>query len=78
MSEFESLLKEVVHERRFVRLQYFTSNHEFLRTDTLVRLADGYQIELDSGDRVSIDQIFSINSIRAPRYAKEEDFSCDC
>jgi hypothetical protein len=78
MSEFESLLKEVVHERRFVRLQYFTPNHEFLRTDTLLRQMDGDHIELASGERVSVDRIFSVNDTRAPQYAGEEDFSCDC
>jgi hypothetical protein len=78
MTEFESLLKEVVHERRFVRLQYFTPNHEFLRTDTLLMQADGNNIELASGERVSVDRIFSVNDTRAPRYAREEDFSCDC
>jgi hypothetical protein len=78
MSEFESLLKEVVHERRFVHLQYFTPNHEFLRTDTLLRQLDGDHIELASGERVPVDRIFSVNDTRAPRYAREEDFSCDC
>lgn len=67
---------------KFVRLDYFTDLHEFIRTDALVkRIVDqnGVEsIELATGEQIPLDRVIRIDGHLAPRYPGYDDYSCSC
>jgi len=67
---------------KYVRLDYFTDLHEFIRTDALVKritTADGTeQIELATGEAIQLDRIIRIDGHLSPNYPGYDDYSCSC
>ncbi len=67
---------------KYVRLDYFTELREFIRTDALVKRLitgeDDSQLELATGEQISLDRIIRIDGHLSPRYPGYDDYSCSC
>lgn len=63
---------------KFVRIEYMTDLHEFIKTDALVKTINADTLELATGDTVRIDRIVRIDGVMSPRYPGYESYSCDC
>lgn len=76
-TNFETLLEEALHMRKYVKLAYFDDIHAYHSVNTLLKQTDK-GIELISGEIIQRDWIVSIDLIYAPGHEHIEDFTCDC
>ena len=81
-NSFEQYLQDSIHERRYVKLQYFTDIREFITVMSVtveIRDKDGVShLILNTGEEIPVDKIVKIDHIYSPQYAHIEDFTCDC
>jgi len=79
---FDQELKAAVAERRFVRIEYLTELHEFIRTDVLLKQIvsrDGAEfLELATGQEVPVRKVVSVNGVLSPNYPGYDNYSCNC
>lgn len=79
---FLTQLQDAVHHRRFVRLEYFTDLHEFIRTDALLKaIVTREEIDylvLAIGDEIPVKQVVSINGVLSSDYPGYDNYSCSC
>lgn len=79
---FLTALYDAAQYRRFVRLEYFTDLHEFIRTDALLKQIteqnDLAVLELATGEQIPIKQVVSINGVLSPDYPGYDNYSCSC
>jgi Rho-binding antiterminator len=79
---FYSILQEMAVRRKFCRVQYFTSIHEFITERAVIKalISEGEEeyLELATGEKIRIDRIYSIDENFAPGYENYHEFSCDC
>lgn len=71
-----------IEPRKFVRLEYLTDLHEFIKTDALV-LGVGTQngkqtLDLADGQHIPLDRVISIAGRLSPLYPGYTSYSCDC
>ncbi len=74
--------KAAIEPRKFVRLEYLTDLHEFIKTDALVlgvNSQDGSEtLVLADGQAIPLDRVISIAGRLSPRYPGYANYSCDC
>lgn len=79
---FQTELRSAAQQRRFVRLEYFTDLHEFIRTDALLKSIidrDGTDyLELATGDEIAVKQVVSVNGVLSSAYPGYDNYSCSC
>ncbi|WPP50713.1 hypothetical protein [Catalinimonas niigatensis] len=79
---FEQYLKSSVHEKRYVKLQYFTAIREFFTitavTTDIFEKGDASFLALNTGDEIPLDKIVKIDDVYSPEYAHIDDYTCDC
>ena len=67
---------------KFVRLDYFTDLHEFVRTDALPKALIGIDgtdhLELATGEQIPLNRIIRIDGHLSPNYPGYDDYSCSC
>ncbi len=82
LNTFEQEIDAAVSERRFVRLEYMTELHEFIKADVLVKgresASDTDMLLLATGQEVPVKKIVSINGVISPNYPGYDNYSCDC
>jgi len=79
---FADALRNAANRRQFVRLEYLTDLHEFIKADVLLKnttTTDGADVlELVNGELVPFDRVVSISGQLSPRYPGYGNYSCDC
>ena len=79
--EFYATLADLVARRKYCRVQYFTSIHEFITKRAVVKalVVEGEEeyLELVTGDKIRLDRIYSVDENFAPGYENYHEFSCD-
>lgn len=79
---FEQYLEEVIQQKKYIKLQYFTDIQEFITVMTIIidnqNNDNGNFLSTTSGEEVQLDKVVKIDTIYAPKYAHIDDFSCDC
>lgn len=79
---FYSLLATAVKTRQFVRLEYLTDLHEFIKADVSVRRLFEQEniemLELATGETLRLDRIISIGGQLSPHFPGYANYSCDC
>ncbi|OIN60309.1 hypothetical protein [Arsenicibacter rosenii] len=79
---FEQQIDTAATDRRFVRIEYMTDLHEYIKTDVLVKgrvSKDGVDTLLvATGDEIPVKKIVAINGAISPGYTGYESYSCDC
>ena len=67
---------------KFVRLEYLTDLNEFIKADVMIKQLvreDGVeQLELATGEIVTLDRVVSVSGNLSPRYPGYGNYSCDC
>ena len=67
---------------KFVRLHYFTSLREFIKTDaltTFIIAIDGVDhLELAMGEQIPLDRVIRVDGHLSPNYPGYDDYSCAC
>jgi len=67
---------------KFVRLDYFTDLHEFIRTDALTKsitTRDGIDhLDLATGEQIPLSDVIRIDGHLSPNYPGYDDYSCSC
>ncbi|MBO0936300.1 hypothetical protein J2I47_07045 [Fibrella sp. HMF5335] len=74
--------KAAIEPRKFVRLEYLTDLHEFIKTDALVvslNTQNGTEtLVLADGQQIPLDRVISIAGRLSPLYPGYTNYSCDC
>jgi uncharacterized protein (UPF0248 family) len=74
--------KAAIEPRKFVRLEYLTDLHEFIKTDVMVlgiSTQDGTEtLVLADGQQIPVDRVVSIAGRLSPLYPGYANYSCDC
>lgn len=82
LNTFEQEITAAAAERRFVRLEYMTDLHEFIKADVLVKgrasQDDTHTLLLATGQEVPVKKIVSINGVISPNYPGYDNYSCNC
>ena len=76
-SLFDTFRKSII-PGEFVRVEYLTDLHEFIKTDVLIKRIDTNAIEIGTGEEISIDRIVRIDGVLSPNFPGYESYSCDC
>ena len=80
--EFHATLADLVARRKYCRVQYFSSIHEFITEravlKALVAEAGEEYLVLATGNKIRIDRIYSVDDNFAPGFENYHEFSCDC
>lgn len=78
LSEF----KAAIEPRKFVRLEYLTDLHEFIKTDVLVVGVNVQNSEetlvLADGRAIPLNRVVSIAGQLSPLFPGYANYSCDC
>ncbi|CCH56722.1 hypothetical protein BN8_06105 [Fibrisoma limi BUZ 3] len=79
---FADTLRDAAARRQFVRLEYMTDLHEFIKADVLLKSATATNgvdvLELANGEQVPFNRVVSISGQLSPRYPGYGNYSCDC
>ncbi|MDB5260888.1 MAG: hypothetical protein JWQ14_169 [Adhaeribacter sp.] len=79
---FRAILQELVVQRKYCRVQYFTPIHEFMTDRALLKEllteADEEYLLLATGEKIRLDRIYSVADNFAPGFENYHEFSCDC
>jgi hypothetical protein len=71
-----------IEPRRYVRLEYLTDLHEFIKTDALVlgvRTHEGIDmLQLPDGQSIPLDRVVSIGGRLSPLFPGYANYACDC
>lgn len=82
LTAFVDTLRDAAARRQFVRLEYLTDLHEFIKADVLIKsttTTNGADVlELANGEQVPFDRVVSISGQLSPRYPGYGNYSCDC
>ena len=74
--------KAAIEPRKFVRLEYLTDLHEFIKIDALVlsvNTQNGLEtLVLADGQEIPLDRVVSIAGRLSPLYPGYANYSCDC
>ena len=76
-SSFDTFRKSIILGK-FVRVEYLTDLHEFIKTDVLIKKTDTNAIEIGTGEEIAIDRIVRIDGVLSPNFPGYESYSCDC
>jgi Rho-binding antiterminator len=80
-ASFRAEIQEFQARRKYLRIHYFNSFHEYISTTAiikeLVEAQDGEYIRLSTGEEVRLDWIVRLDGQAAPGY-DIQDFTCDC
>jgi hypothetical protein len=75
--EFDQF-RATIQPGKFVRIEYLTDLHEFIKTDALIKKINADTLELGTGELVPIDRIIQIGGVMSPKFPGYESYSCDC
>ncbi len=79
---FRDAVVAAANARKFVRLEYLTDLHEFIKTDVSVRRLyeqdNAEFLELATGETVRFDRIVSLGGELSPLFPGYANYSCDC
>lgn len=83
---FHDLLEATITRRTYSHLQYFTDLWEFTTVTVMLKnlVSERYAADLveylviDTGERIRLDRVVSVNSTFAPPFSHYLDFTCDC
>ena len=79
--EFYTILQDLVARRKYCRVQYFTSIHEFITKRAVVKAlsvaGEEEYLELATGEKIRLDRIYSVDENFAPGFENYHEFSCD-
>lgn len=79
---FADTLRDAASRRQFVRLEYLTDLHEFIKADALLRGVVTHNgtdaLGLANGEHVPFDRVVSISGQLSPKYPGYGNYSCDC
>ncbi|WP_242919972.1 hypothetical protein [Pontibacter liquoris] len=77
---FKDALEELIAQKAYVRIQYFSDIREFLTRNALLKelhkAPDGEYLHLATGEEIRLDRIVRIGDRPAPGY-DEDYFKCD-
>ncbi len=73
-----NLIKELIDQKRYIKVQFFNELHEFHTVSSLIKTLNGRTIELVSGQFVILDLIVSLDDRVMSDYSHIVDFTCDC
>ena len=79
---YYSTLEDLAARRKYCRVQYFTDIHEFITTRAVVTgllpEAGEEYLHLNTGEKIRLDRIYSVDDNFAPGFENYHEFSCDC
>jgi|GEM_PF-1220436 len=80
--QLDADFRKAIVPGKFVRLEYLTDLHEFIKADVTVKqffLQNGIEwLELATGDLIPLNRVVSISGNLSPRYPGYANYSCDC
>ena len=74
---YTQLLNDALEKGRYVKVAYFTPQHEFYSEHVVMRKQKN-RLMLSNGKTIAPDWIASLNEVKAPGFEHIDDFTCDC
>lgn len=83
-SSFASYLSDLVQQRQYVKVQYFTELHELITLNALLARLDKNDkdqlVVLSSGEQIPLSRLVSVGGQFSPNYEGYAPYceTCDC